>query len=655
MTTATYSGETRREHAVSGGAVLDEDASRSGTSDSGYRMSDGESVDSSLPSDVEGYTYEYINNGVADSATLGGMVSHDVYDTGYITWSTTNYTFPELDDGGTTANPAPTGSYSNANPESATLGSYVGATNPLTFDAVGWKQALDNKILLSPLHDVVFPPVPTSAPGISGAGINWWNAAKWLFPVNHVLGLGINWVANEVQNVADWVSSNGSVLGGMVLGMTADLGHMAAGIADLPGTVIDTMHNAELAGVRVANETGSDVDGVLAGVGYFAGSFVGVTQFAEGWYGEDFATGQQLSGTDAASRMFGGVSGMLMAGAGGLEMMDMDACLGGPKLFKDGCFTAGTLVLTGRGHEGIDGLGIGRRIARDEGSPQRAPVQLDTSKLCILRLEYIKPETHEVLTMAFLRPAEEGEKLSAGDTTPIILEETGVEGSARVIAVEPCPPIEEGEGELITGTFSQEHFDVRLLKLEGLDEPIEVTGSHPVYSEDQHTFVPVKDLAHVERLRTRTGAAIVESLHRKPGKWRVYNLEIGTVHRYYVSELDVLVHNSCSALRSSMENAGEVFEDGDQAAHIVPKGIASRDSITQASIDDARGILNKYDLLDDAANGFKTNVAGHLGTHTNGFLRILGDELKGADLEGGKTAVIQRLAKIKGRILAGEF
>jgi hypothetical protein len=122
-----------------------------------------------------------------------------------------------------------------------------------------------------------------------------------------------------------------------------------------------------------------------------------------------------------------------------------------------------------------------------------------------------------------------------------------LEGRATVLSIDPCPPVEEGEGELITATFMQEHVDVRLLKLEGLDQPIEVTGSHPVYSEDQHTFVPVKDLGRGERLRTRTGTAVVESILRKPGSWRVYNLEIGTVHRYYVSQLDVLVHNNCIA------------------------------------------------------------------------------------------------------------
>jgi hypothetical protein len=181
-------------------------------------------------------------------------------------------------------------------------------------------------------------------------------------------------------------------------------------------------------------------------------------------------------------------------------------------------------------------------IVDPEGSPKRLQPFIDITQWRVLKLEYVRPDTQQVLHMAFLRSAAEADLLSPGGTTPVVIEEMGIEGQARVLAVEPCPPLEQGEGELITATFMQEHIDVRLLKLEGLDQPIEVTGSHPVYSEDQHTFVPVKDLGRGERLRTRTGTAVVESILRKPGSWRVYNLEIGSVHRYYVSQLDVLVH-----------------------------------------------------------------------------------------------------------------
>jgi hypothetical protein len=66
----------------------------------------------------------------------------------------------------------------------------------------------------------------------------------------------------------------------------------------------------------------------------------------EGSFGQDFATGAQLSSVDAASRIFAGISAAAGAATFGIEMMDVDFCLPGtPKLFKDGCFTAGTQVV----------------------------------------------------------------------------------------------------------------------------------------------------------------------------------------------------------------------------------------------------------------------------------------------------------------------
>jgi hypothetical protein len=121
-----------------------------------------------------------------------------------------------------------------------------------------------------------------------------------------------------------------------------------------------------------------------------------------------------------------------------------------------------------------------------------------------------------------------------------------------------------GVGQVITGTFRHLHDGVRLLKLQGLPQPVEVTGKHPIFSEDRQDFVRVQDLNVGERLRTRSGVTVVESIADKPGEWQVFNLEIGVVHRYYVSALDVLAHNECFAsiesVRASNRSVAEVAE-----------------------------------------------------------------------------------------------
>jgi Pretoxin HINT domain len=121
---------------------------------------------------------------------------------------------------------------------------------------------------------------------------------------------------------------------------------------------------------------------------------------------------------------------------------------------------------------------------------------------------------------------------------------------------------------VITGTYSSHTFDLRQLWIDGLAEPIEATGRHPIYSEDRLSFVGVSDLRAGERLRTRSGTATVESVQPAPGRWRVFNLEIGRIHQYYVSDLEVLVHNDCT------EIAQAFIDNGDPGViyRLAPKG-----------------------------------------------------------------------------------
>ena len=145
--------------------------------------------------------------------------------------------------------------------------------------------------------------------------------------------------------------------------------------------------------------------------------------------------------------------------------------------------------------------------------------------------------------MSFLRPAALVKGLGAGDFIQLSVLELEVRGQARVVAVEPCPPIEEGFGRVVTGAFQSQSIDIWLLKLQGLDAPIEVTGNHPIFSEDRQDFTRTTELCPGERLRARSGVAVLQSLTRKFGGWNVFNLEVAGDHQYFVSEQIVLVHN----------------------------------------------------------------------------------------------------------------
>ena len=90
-----------------------------------------------------------------------------------------------------------------------------------------------------------------------------------------------------------------------------------------------------------------------------------------------------------------------------------------------------------------------------------------------------------------------------GGTVWLNMPEMGVEGLAEVLAIEPCPPLEEGEGRLVTGTFRHTRGEVYDLKLESESRPIGVTATHPFWSVDEGMGVS-HDLEIGETLKTLT-------------------------------------------------------------------------------------------------------------------------------------------------------
>jgi hypothetical protein len=124
--------------------------------------------------------------------------------------------------------------------------------------------------------------------------------------------------------------------------------------------------------------------------------------------------------------------------------------------------------------------------------------------------------------------------------------EMGARGWAKVTAVGPCPPIEPGPGQVVTGTFQHQPDDSALdVRVSGLPEPIGVTTTHPFWSEDRRAFVAASELRRGERVRTAAlGAVPVMSVTHRPREGWVYNLEVHGEHVYEVSPLGVLAHNN---------------------------------------------------------------------------------------------------------------
>jgi hypothetical protein len=163
------------------------------------------------------------------------------------------------------------------------------------------------------------------------------------------------------------------------------------------------------------------------------------------------------------------------------------------------------------------------------------------------------------LDIELLRPAVWVELAGAqpGQTIELDLPELGAEGPAAVLAVEPCPPIQGGPGQLVTGTFAHQSADVLDLHVAGLDEPLGVTAGHPFWSDDRQDFVPAGMLRAGERLAGLDGPARVASIVPRASPQRVYNLEVDTEHVYCVPPRGLLVHNNCPGggiIRNAVRN-----------------------------------------------------------------------------------------------------
>jgi hypothetical protein len=133
---------------------------------------------------------------------------------------------------------------------------------------------------------------------------------------------------------------------------------------------------------------------------------------------------------------------------------------------------------------------------------------------------------------------------AVGRTVFISVPECGIDGNADILAIEPCPPIPAGPGEVVTGTFRHTSADVIDLHIAGLDEPIGVTANHRFWSEDRWDFVDAGQLVPGERLRGMAGTLAVQTITPRSARESVFNIEVHGTHTYCITSAGCLVHNA---------------------------------------------------------------------------------------------------------------
>ncbi len=152
-----------------------------------------------------------------------------------------------------------------------------------------------------------------------------------------------------------------------------------------------------------------------------------------------------------------------------------------------------------------------------------------------------------------LRPCAwiEERQLSEGSEFWLELPEMQTSGLADVRVISQCPPIEGGEGAVVTGAFCHAADELCEIQLSGSRESLVTTSDHPFWSPVKREFVPARMLQVGSELDGTTGHTTVTSVRTASRGARVYGIEVFGEHVYRVG---VLVHNS-SWLGSKVDDA----------------------------------------------------------------------------------------------------
>jgi hypothetical protein len=220
----------------------------------------------------------------------------------------------------------------------------------------------------------------------------------------------------------------------------------------------------------------------------------------------------------------------------------------------------------------------------------------------------IEREDGAQVEVELLRPVTwiEEQGFTPGARIYLRLEELNVAGWATIRAVDPCPPLSSGHGNLVTGRFVTRGVTnlVEATFSDGLNEPTVLNGTsiHPVWSLDRLEWVPLGELAIGEQVYSHDGPLSLVARTSRNQPTDVYNIEVDCEHVYQVGNAGILVHNECGKLlgeaMSGVAGARKMWDKGKEAHHLIAEGLKG------GKWDELRGLMVKHNIgLDDAANG----------------------------------------------------
>ncbi|MCH7727852.1 MAG: AHH domain-containing protein, partial [Planctomycetes bacterium] len=248
---------------------------------------------------------------------------------------------------------------------------------------------------------------------------------------------------------------------------------------------------------------------------------------------------------------------------------------------------------------------------------------------------------------------------TVGSTVDFNMPELGIIGPARCTYIGLCPEFKEGDGNLVIGVFKHEpDGPIVNVHIEGLEKPIGSTANHPFWSEDWQDYVAAGDLQQGEQVWSELRGTIrVKSVTPAPDVKYVYNLTVHNQHVYEVSELGVVVHNSCptrGAVQEAIENgtlSTRRLRNNSQIHHIA----SDKDKIFGPQFEK----LFKEGGLDLQSTWNKTRVPGHVGPHgkfyNNYVLERLQTAVAGKSGNAYRKGLLDELYQLRREIQIGDL
>ena len=135
---------------------------------------------------------------------------------------------------------------------------------------------------------------------------------------------------------------------------------------------------------------------------------------------------------------------------------------------------------------------------------------------------------------------------------------TGVKEYTQVIKNTITPDSNHVTGKFIRYAPEVNRYTVKD-KQTNMTSTVDTTPNHPFYVKNKHAFVPISKVLSSDSLVTLSNheAHLIHSNsnnfplktnNKKNKLTRVYNIEIEKKHVYFISKLDILVHNPCKVL-----------------------------------------------------------------------------------------------------------